>query len=143
MNPTLRNTLAVVVGVVLGAMLNGGIISISGSLIPPPDGVDVSDVKSLAARMHLFEPKHFIMPFLAHGLGTLFGAYLVGLIAVSHNLRLALVVGAVFFIGGAMMVYQLPSPMWFNALDLIGAYFPMAWIGWILANVSRKSGPTN
>jgi hypothetical protein len=135
MNPTLRNILAVVIGIISGAMLNGGIISISGSVIPPPDGVDVSNVDSIAASMHLFEPRHFIMPFLAHALGTLFGAYVVTLIAVSQRLRLALVVGAAFFAGGLMMVVQLPAPMWFNTLDLVGAYFPMAWLGW---KISRK-----
>jgi hypothetical protein len=26
------------------------------------------------------------------------------------------------------MVLSLPSPIWFNALDLIGAYLPMAYL---------------
>ncbi len=33
-----------------------------------------------------------------------------------------------------MMVLQLPSPMWFNALDLIVAYIPMAYLGGKLVN---------
>jgi hypothetical protein len=41
----------------------------------------------------------------------------------------ALVIGAFFLIGGAMMVFMLPSPLWFSVVDLALAYFPMAWLG--------------
>lgn len=50
------------------------LILISPSLIPPPSGVNVSDAESLSRSIHLFEPRHFVMPFLAHALGTLAGA---------------------------------------------------------------------
>ncbi len=36
------------------------------------------------------------------------------------------------------MVAMVPSPMWFNALDLIGAYLPMAWLGGKLAATRIK-----
>jgi hypothetical protein len=34
--------------------------------------------------------------------------------------------------GGVYMVNILPSPMWFNVLDLGLAYFPMAFLGYRL-----------
>jgi len=34
------------------------------------------------------------------------------------------------------MVLSLPSPIWFNALDLIGAYLPMAYLGYKLVTKS-------
>ena len=43
----------------------------SSSLIPPPEGADVTTLEGLKTSMHLFQPKHFLMPFLAHALGTL------------------------------------------------------------------------
>lgn len=46
---------------------------------------------------------------------------------------MALIVGVLFLIGGVSMVAMLPSPMWFNALDLIVAYIPMAFLGGKLA----------
>jgi hypothetical protein len=95
--PTMiRNTLAVVVGIVLAAVVNGGLISLSPSLIPPPAGVDVNSAESLKNSIHLFEPRHFIMPFFAHALGTLVGALVAYLIAASHKMRLAYVIGGVF-----------------------------------------------
>jgi hypothetical protein len=83
--------------------------------------------------MHLFEPKHFIFPFLAHALGTLVGAAVAARIAASRKFELAMAIGALFLAGGIGSVMMLPSPTWFNVLDLVGAYFPMAWIGWKLA----------
>ena len=46
----------------------------SSSIISPPKGVDVTTMEGLKAYLHLFEPKHFIFPFLAHALGTFAGA---------------------------------------------------------------------
>jgi hypothetical protein len=39
--------------------------------------------------------------------------------------------------GGITNVVLLPSPMWFNALDLLGAYIPMGWIGWKIGDRSK------
>ncbi len=129
MNPTLKNVLAVVAGLVIGSIVNMAIIMISGSIIPPPEGADVTTMEGLKASMHLFGPKNFIFPFLAHALGTLVGAIIAAKFAANKNMRLALVIGAIFFVGGFTNVFLLPSPMWFNILDLVGAYFPMAYLG--------------
>jgi len=126
----LRNILAVLLGVFLGGTVNMGIITISGSIIPPPEGTDTTTMEGLKAAMELFEMKHFIFPFLAHAIGTLVGALLASLIAASHQLKLALVIGAFFLIGGITMVLSVPSPLWFTIVDLGLAYIPMAWIGW-------------
>ncbi|MCB0583494.1 MAG: hypothetical protein KDD10_29715 [Phaeodactylibacter sp.] len=133
MNPILKNILAVVAGVVLGSIVNMGLIMISGSIIPPPEGVDVTNMESLKASMHLFEPKHFLFPFLAHALGTLAGAFVAALIAATHKMKFALGIGAFFLLGGIANVFMLPSPTWFAVLDLVGAYIPMGWLGGRLA----------
>lgn len=129
MNPTLRNTLAVIAGAIIGSFANGGLIALSPFLIPPPAGADVTTMEGLQASLHLFEPKHFIMPFLAHAVGTLVGAFITALIAVNNKMRPAMIVGALFMVGGIMNVMMLPAPTWFCATDLIFAYIPMAWIG--------------
>lgn len=133
MNSSLRNTLVVIAGLIAGGIVNMGIIMISGSIIPAPNGVDVTTMKGLKEVMHLFEPKHFLFPFLAHAIGTLIGAIIASKLAATKQKSMALIVGFIFLIGGSINVYMLPSPMWFNAIDLIGAYIPMAIIGWKLA----------
>lgn len=133
MNPIIKNILAVIAGIAIGMAVNMGIITISGSIIPPPEGVNPSDMESLKASMHLFEPRHFIFPFLAHALGTLAGAYIAGMIAVNNKLIFAMVIGAFFLLGGIAAVFMLPSPTWFAVFDLVGAYIPMGWLGGTLA----------
>ena len=133
MHPILKNILAVITGFVVGSSVNMGIIMMSSSVIPPPEGADVTTMEGLTAAMHLFQPIHFVMPFLAHALGTLVGALVAGLIAANNKMKFSLAIGLLFLIAGIINVFILPSPMWFNVLDIAVAYFPMAWIGGKLA----------
>jgi len=132
MNPILRNVLAIVAGIILGSIVNMAIIMFSSSIIPPPEGVDTSDMESLKTSMHLFEPKHFLMPFMAHAFGTLIGAFVAGLIAINHRLKISLAIGFFFILGGITNILLLPSPFWFTITDLTLAYIPMAWLGYKL-----------
>jgi hypothetical protein len=133
MNSVVKNILAVIIGLVIGSAVNMGLILISGSIIPPPEGADATTMEGLKESMHLFEPKHFIFPFLAHALGTLVGAFIAALIAGTRKMTFAMVIGVFFLIGGIVLVYLLPSPTWFGIVDILGAYIPMAWIGGKLA----------
>lgn len=137
MNPILKNILAILVGALIGSAVNMGIIMLSGSIIPPPEGSDNTTMEGLIASMHFYEPKHFIFPFLAHSMGTLAGAFLTAMIAPSHQLKFALVIGFLFLTGGIYMVMALPSPVWFTILDLGVAYIPMAYFGWRLALATK------
>lgn len=128
MNPILRNVLAVIAGIIVGSIVNMSIILISGSIIPPPNGVDNTTMEGLQKTMHLFEAKHFIFPFLAHAIGTFAGAVTTAFIAFNHKKKLALIIGAFFLLGGIVSVCSLPSPMWFTFVDLVFAYIPMAYL---------------
>ena len=128
MSPRMRSVLAVVVGAVVGGVVNMGLIGLSPSLIPPPEGVDVTTTEGLKAGIHLFEPKHFLMPFLAHALGTFVGALVAFRLAVVNKVRAAYLVGVLFLIGGIAASTMIPAPTWFIALDLLVAYLPMAWL---------------
>ncbi|MFN8339903.1 MAG: hypothetical protein U0T36_12890 [Saprospiraceae bacterium] len=132
MNPTLKSIIAVAVGIIIGSLVNYGILSIGMSLIPPPDGIDTSTPEGLKAALPLFEFKHFMTPFLAHALGTLVGALVAAWISSTQKLRSALIVGFFFLLGGISMVVMLPAPLWFNCMDLILAYIPMAYLGYRL-----------
>jgi hypothetical protein len=128
MNPIIKNIFAVITGIILGSAVNMGIIMISGSIIPPPGGVDVSTTEGLKASMHLFQPINFLMPFLAHALGTLAGAFLTVLIAANHKMIFAMVIATFFLVGGIFNIVMLPSPTWFTVIDLVGAYIPMGYV---------------
>ncbi|HQT23249.1 MAG: hypothetical protein B7X86_09955 [Sphingobacteriales bacterium 17-39-43] len=139
MNPIFKNIIAVIAGLLCGSLLNGGIIMISASVIPPPNGADVTTMEGLKASMHLFEPKHFLMPFLAHALGTFAGAFLAAKIAASQQMKFALLIGILFLAGGITNVFLLPSPLWFSILDIAGAYIPMAYLAGKIAFSNKES----
>ena len=135
----IRNILAVLIGIAIGGAVNMGLILISGSIISPPNGADVTTMEGLKASMHLFEFKHFIFPFLAHAFGTLSGAFLASWVAATYKYTFSLSIGAFFLIGGIVNVFMLPSPLWFTLVDITFAYFPMAWLAWkISINIQRK-----
>ena len=134
MNATVKNILAVIAGIGVGMVVNMGLIMISSSLIPPPEGIDNTTMEGLKAGMHLFEPKHFIMPFLAHALGTLAGAFVAAKLAVSHHMKFALGIGVFFLLGGLANIFMLPSPTWFTVLDIGIAYIPMGLLAGKLAS---------
>ena len=136
MNKIVRNVLAVITGIILGSAVNMGIIMLQGYFIALPEGVDVTNTESLQSSMHLFGPKHFIFPFLAHAIGTLVGAYLSARIAANHKMQFALGIGIFFLIGGISMVFMMPAPVWFLILDLSVAYIPMGWLSGRLATRS-------
>ena len=125
----LRNVLALLAGIIIGGGVNMALIVLSPSLIPPPAGVDVTNAESLSKAMHLFELRHFVMPFLAHAVGTLAGALAAYLIAASYKAPIAYVIGALYLCGGVAASFMIPAPTWFIVLDLLAAYLPMAWLG--------------
>ncbi len=138
MPPLLRTIFAVIVGFAAGSALNMGIILISPHVVPPPPGVDVSKVESIRASLHLYEPKHFLFPFLAHAGGTLAGAWVACRLSASRSARPAWIIGGIFLLGGITAATMIPAPAWFIVLDLGAAYLPMAWLA---ARLSPRPPP--
>jgi len=90
-------------------------------------------MEGLRSTIHLFKPRHFIFPFLAHATGTLVGAWIASRLCATRPLTCAMVVGVLFLIGGATMAFSLPEALAFNVIDLAVAYLPMAWLGYRLS----------
>lgn len=135
MNPIIRNVLAVIAGVVIGSFVNGEIIMLSGSVIAPPEGIDPNNMESIKAIIHLYQPVHFLFPFLAHALGTFAGALVAALIAASHKMSIAMLISLLYLAGGIYMVTQIPAPTWFAVSDLALAYLP---VGWLAAKLAER-----
>jgi len=125
---TLRAVFAVLLGIVMGSVVNMCLIRLGHWLVPPPAGVDTRSMESLAAAMPAFGPIHFLFPFLAHALGTLGGALVALWLSPTRRPLYAWIIGGFFLLGGLAAVFMLPAPIWFSALDLLLAYLPMAWL---------------
>jgi hypothetical protein len=128
MKTFLRNGAAVLAGILVGTGVNMALVLLGPLIIPPPAGVDMSQTESLKASIHLLQPKHFLFPFLAHALGTLGGAGVAFLLAASYRRAFAYGIGTFFLAGGIAAAAIIPAPGWFIAVDLLGAYLPMAWL---------------
>lgn len=128
MKTIVRNILAIIIGWFIGSAVNMGLIETGHTLIPI-EGLDPNDMKALAKVMPTLSAKFFIFPFLAHALGTLVGAIVAGWIATSHKMKFSLAIGVLFLLGGIVISFMLPAPIWFIACDIIIAYIPMAFIG--------------
>jgi len=107
-------------------IVNMGLIILGSSIIPIPESFDPMNAIN-------WDLNNFIFPFLAHALGTLVGAFLAAKIANSCQFQLAMSIGVFFLIGGTTMTYILPAPVWFICTDLIAAYIPMGYLGWLIA----------
>ena len=129
----IRNIVGVIAGVLIGSYINMFIVSIGPKFFPLPEGVNITTEEGLKVGMSLMKPEHFIAPFLAHAIGTLVATFIAALIAVSRRKIITRVISLLYLAGGAYMVAILPSPMWFNLLDLIVAYIPMGMLGYWLA----------
>ncbi|WMI69022.1 hypothetical protein [Mangrovimonas sp. YM274] len=133
-----KNILAVILGWLGGSAINMGLVQLGHSLFPM-EGIDPNDMNALAEAMSTMEPKHFLFPFLAHAIGTFVGAIIAVRVAASHKMIFAMAIGVLFLIGGIMVNYMLPGPMWFTILDLVVAYIPMAWLGGTIALKKAKA----
>lgn len=139
MPPLVKNILAVLAGAVLGCVVNMGIIILGPTVIPYPEGVDMTDMDKFAENLKQLKAINFVVPWLAHGLGTLAGAWVAAAIATNRKIIYAMGIGAFFLLGGIMMVVSYGGPVPFIVLDLIGAYFPMAYLGGLLAGAGRNT----
>ncbi len=133
MNPIAKNILAAIIGFVVGSVVNLGLVTSGMSVIPLPEGTDVSTMEAVRASMKLLAPVNFIFPLLAHALGTLTGAFVAAKLAVSHHMKFAIGMGVIFLLGGIAMIVNCGGPVWFIASDLLLAYIPMAFLGGFLA----------
>ena len=133
-----KNILAVVAGVVVGGFVNMALVNIGPSVVPLPEGADISTMENLRDSMKFFTPINFIFPFLAHALGTLAGAFVAAKFAASHYVKLAMGIGVFFLMGGIAAVSMLGGPLWFSVADLLLAYIPMSYLGATLAGRTRS-----
>jgi len=133
MNPNLKNVLAVLAGYAVFTIVNIGLVLLGLQIIPMPEGIDPMDAESIKAGMDLFSLPNFIVPFIAHAGGTLTGAFTAAKIGINKKMILAYIIGGLALIGGISAIYQIGGPIWFQVLDLVIAYIPMAWLGGSLA----------
>lgn len=127
MNTYLNVALALIAGVVVGALVNISFVMLGPLVIAPPAGVDMSSAESLRVNVDLLQPKHYIFPLIAHAVGTYTGALMGYKVAKDYSAVVAYCIGFLFFLGGISAALTIPAPLDFILIDLIFAYIPMAY----------------
>ena len=132
----LRNVLAVILGLVIGTIVNFAVLSIGHVVVPTPPGFDGSSMEAIASTVHLLRPIDFLVVFLAHSLGPFAGVLAAMFIAASRHALIATILGALFLLGGIVANIMIPAPTWYRIADLVLAYVPMAFLAWKLRGKS-------
>lgn len=127
MSVYLKFAFALIAGVILGGIINMMFVMIGPMFIAPPEGVDMSSAESLRENAGLLQPKHYLFPLIAHAAGTYCGALVAYKLADRYRPVAAYVIALMFFVGGITAIRMIPAPLDFILVDLIFAYFPMAY----------------
>lgn len=128
MNPTLKNTMIVILAIVAGmiAMMLGH--RVSNVILPPPDGFDVSNMESFIANAGKLTTGHWLLALLSHAFGPLVSGFIVARFVVSHHRQLLWIVALAWIIAGVLNLMAIPHPLWFKIADIM-VYIPMTFIG--------------
>jgi hypothetical protein len=124
----IRNIIVIVLGVFVAGFVNTLIIENGHHLMTVPEGFTFSDPENLKNGLVDLAPKFFIIPFLAHAVGTFIGALIAALLGSGNKKRNAYAISIAFMVGGIIMVYTLEAPLWFEITDLALAYLPMGFL---------------
>lgn len=127
-----KGILAIIIAIIVGSIVNGGILFLSNAIFGAPEGMDLFDAESVKAHAHQLTTANFIGALLAHQIGTLVGAFIAAKLAPSAKMIFAIVIGVWFLLGGIYATTLIPAPVWFIVLDLV-LYIPLAFIGGKLA----------
>ena len=119
----LKYIIIVILGIMIGMIINMGLIILGGIIFIPADNFDPMNAIN-------WDLKYFIFPFLAHSFGTVSGSFIVSKLSKNSNIVMPMVVGLYFLVGGIYMITILPAPTWFILIDIILCYIPMALLGW-------------
>lgn len=135
----MKNLIAAFVGLILGTIVNLGLITLGMALFPYPESMDFSSMESVRENMKLLGPQYFLFPLLGHALGAVLGAFIATKLAKENALRISLLIGAFYCLMGMGMILNCGGPTWYIIADLAFAYFPMSLVGYRLGRTRRDT----
>ncbi len=125
--PMLRNTGAVVAGLIIGMIFNMAIVTLSSEvLFPMPEGTSFEDTEKFNAYLATLPTSAFLLAMLAHLGQSFIGGWIAARLATSMVMTMAMMVGILSMFAGIanMMMIELPSWM----LIEMPLYLAVAWL---------------
>jgi len=109
----LRNFAALLVGMLVGSLLNMGVVMVNLSLLfPVPEGFDFNDVQQMAAYTQTLPALAFVVTIVAHSLQAFVGGWVAARLGASRPLVLAGAIGAITVAASIYNLAWLPAPDW-------------------------------
>lgn len=128
MNNSFRNTLVVIIAIVIGGL----IIYFSEMLIkiifPLPSHIDPMDMESLKSYLPTAPVGSFALLILAHAAAAFISGWLISIFAKTNIQFLALITGLIWTLVGVTNIVMLPHPIWFSIADTC-VFLPMTILG--------------
>lgn len=113
MESSIRNALAVLAGVVIGAAIISLIEAISPQLFPTSPRFDLTNPEAMRQFTGSIPTGAKLLVLLAWFLGTVTGTYTGIRIAAGSQRRIATIMGALFLLIGVVNMATIPFPLWF------------------------------
>lgn len=106
-----RNVGSVLLGLIVGGIVNGALIGVNGALYPPPPGTDTGDPTQLAAYVATLPATALLVVIVAHLLQAGIGGWIAARLGTAP-MALALIVGALSALAGVANLVMLGAPAW-------------------------------
>lgn len=130
----LRNTLAVVAGLLAGLAGITVLQYFNRLLFPLPEGLDLNNPQDIARIMAEIPVAAMLGVEVSYLGGSLACGAATGLVARSHTTLLALGLGVLFTIFNIINLNSIPHPFWMAVLTTI-TFIPVIWLG---ARLTRR-----
>lgn len=135
----LWDSLAVVIGLVIGMTVNMALIMLNSKvLFPMPKGLNMKDTEKFQAYLDTLPAPAFLVVMAAH-LGQAFvGGLAAAWFGSSSPITLALIVGGISMLGGIMMMRTIKGPRWM--LIELPLYLVVAYAAGVIVEGLRAAG---
>ena len=136
-----RNIFAVLGGLIVGGLLNMGLIELNMRvLFPTPEGMDTNDPEQFNAYIATLPTLAFFVVLLAHLGQSFVGGWVAARLGASRPMLLAMIVGVFSLAGGIIVMMMIQGPNWM--LVELPLYLVVAWLAGRLEQQRRSvQGP--
>ena len=125
----MRRILAVLAGLAAALVCTMLLEGIQHAIFPIAEGVDYHDAAGMQRFVDSMPAFAFVGLLIVYAVAAFVGGYLATRIAQTGKPVEAVLVGALFMIGGLINLTEIRHPTWFVILNLI-SYVPMAYLGY-------------
>ncbi len=131
-----KRILSVLAGVAVAMVIIQCGELIGSKLYPPPSDIDFQHGEALKHLMAQMPMGAFLLLLLGYAVGSFAGGLTSALVSGRETSTPSLITGMIIMAGGALNLYQIPHPMWFNIANIF-VYVLFAYLGFLV--VSRKN----